>query len=865
MYQAIYYNRKTYTYHLRDDKKNGWIDFKYQPTLYRLDSRGEFATLDGKRCSAFTGKFDWEDPDVYEKDVDKCMRVLIDLYLNEDNVPKSHNIVYLDIEIEMGESLTPEYIKSAPKPFTAFALYDNNTKVKYCYIIDKDKILTEIKQDNKIIIPCYSEEELIKKFLDKWEELDATIVVGYNSDYFDLPYTYYRIKRVLGDEEARRLSPLNIIDIPVNRQGESTDVDSPVKYAGINNLDYIRLHKKYITKQEDSYKLGDIGLKEVNLGKIDYVGSLTKLFNDDISKYIDYNLRDVEILIALEEKLQFLDLTISNCHLAHVPYYDCYQQSKVLEGYVLTDLKRNNIVCFNKPATINPLLRTQKHPYMGGFLLDPKPGLYKWLIDIDASGMYPSLIMSCNMSPETYIGRIIIEGTENRSKYSLDKIQEYEDDFVFTIEDQFYDKQRSITKGNLVKYILKNNIAIACNGAMYRTDIEGIIPKTLKQWQIKRDECKKLMKKYGKEGNDKLYKQYTLLQKSYKQFLVSAYGAHGLPGWRFFNIASAEAITSSGQELIQYCFNEVSTHLEEYLPETKRTNENICVYSDTDSAYYELNTILNQLYSDLDSKSDEEVIKLCSDIANKAEHFINEKFPKYGLNRHNIKTNTFNMKTECVLKTGLFTGKRRYAQYIVSKEGVPCDELDIKGLDIKKSNFPLLFRNFGEDLIKKIMFRTPKHEIDKYILDFKLSLKQMEYKKLLKPTGVKQLNNYIKSKPKSGEIFSKFELKAPINTKGCVIYNDLLRFKGLDKKYSTHQTGDKVYLAYLKDNQFKINIIALNNHSDPPEISEFVEKYIDRELMFDSILKNKIESLYEDIGWGVPVLNPNINKFFTFS
>jgi DNA polymerase elongation subunit (family B) len=856
MYQSIAYNKNNYTFTLRDDKQ-GISSFNYTPTRYKIDPRGDYKTLDGKTCTPFKGKFDWEDPDIYEKDVDKCMRVLIDLYEDEDETPEFHNIVYLDIEIEMGGALTPDYIKSSPKQFTAFALYDNNTKSKHCFILDVNKTMNYIEQDSKFITPCVSEEELILKFLDKWEELDPTIVVGYNSDYFDLPYTYYRIKQVLGEEQALRLSPFRQIEV------SDFDGDSPVKYAGINNLDYIRLYKKYITKQQPSYKLGDIGFKEIGLGKIEYEGSLDKLFRDDINEFINYNLRDVEIIVGLEEKLQFLDLTISTCHLAHVPYYDCYQQSKVLEGFVLTYLKRNNIVCFNKPATINPSLRHQKQSYMGGFLLDPKPGLYKWLIDLDMSGLYPSLIMSLNISPETYIGRLIIS-EENRSKYSLQEILKYPDSYKFVVEDKFYDKRKTITKDKLIKYIKDNNISVACNGAMYRNDIEGVIPKVLKQWQIKRDECKALMKQYGKEGNQKMYKFYTLQQKAYKQFLVSAYGAHGLPGWRFFNLASAEAITSSGQELIQFCFNKVSTHLEEYLPENLRTNQNICTYADTDSNYYELYPILKHLYDDLDSKNDEELIKICSDIALKSEHFINGEFKNYGLFQHNVKTNTFNMKTECVLKSGLFTGKRRYAQYIVSKEGIPVVELDIKGLDIIKSNFPIKFKEFGEDLLKSIMFFTPKPEIDKKIINFKNSISGRSIKEVSKPTGLKKLEEYIASYPTTGEIFSRVGNKCPINTKSAIYYNDLVRYHKVGDKFDRFQVGDKMYVTYLKNNPYKIDSIGFNGYNDPPQIAELIDKYVDKDKLFNSIMQNKLDSLYEDLGWDKLVYNPNVSKFFKF-
>jgi hypothetical protein len=118
--------------------------------------------------------------------------------------------------------------------------------------------------------------------------------------------------------------------------------------------------------------------------------------------------------------------------------------------------------------------------------------------------------------------------------------------------------------------------------------------------------------------------------------------------------------------------------------------------------------------------------------------------------------------------------------------------------------------------------------------------------------------------PRAGEIFSNLALKCPNNTKAAIYTNDILRFKSLDKKYPKFQIGDKIYIVYLKDNPYRIDVIALNGYNDAPELLEFAEKYIDRDGLFDGVLKNKLESLYSDLGWGAVVLNQNINKFFKF-
>jgi hypothetical protein len=92
MYQAAYYDRTTYTYHVRDDEK-GWVDFKYTPELYKIVPNGSLKTLNGKLAEPTT-KYEWKDTSLYEQDVDKLTRVLIDVYKESDDAPKFHNVIY---------------------------------------------------------------------------------------------------------------------------------------------------------------------------------------------------------------------------------------------------------------------------------------------------------------------------------------------------------------------------------------------------------------------------------------------------------------------------------------------------------------------------------------------------------------------------------------------------------------------------------------------------------------------------------------------------------------------------------------------------------------------------------------------------
>jgi DNA polymerase elongation subunit (family B) len=886
MYQSIYYDRDEKQYYLRDDSWKGFKEFQYWPTYYQKDFDGEFETLEGERVSPVNRIKDWKDTSYFEKDVDRTTRLLVDQYFESDETPKFHNIVYLDIECEILGALTEESIKQALAKITALALYDNNSKKYYCLVLDETNTMKEAHDDTKIVIPYSNELDLLNGFLDKWYQLDPTIVTGWNSMFFDIPYLYYRISKILGKTVAETLSPIKKIKItPFSEQ--------PVSIGGVAHLDYMLLFKKFITKQEPSYRLGDIGTKYIKLGKIEYEGSLDKLFKEDVNKFIDYNVRDVEIIVELEKKLKFIELTITICHLCHTDYEQIYLSTMLNEGAILTYLKRKGIVSPNKPTTMNPALKdlsvkkakweyeqgniTKEEleeiiflaEYAGGYLKDPIPGLYEWVIDLDFTSLYPSIIRSLNMGIETLVGRVV-NGGKFDNQWSLKELKQMDPNKVVVIEK--IKKNRTIatsqiTVGGLISIIESNDLIISAPGVIFRKDKSSIVCEILSDWFAKRQEYKGLMKKAYKSGNKELGDFYNSRQHAYKIKLNDVYGVFAINGWRYTdgNKFISKAITLTGQRLTQESIKFVNIWLNEQLG---TEDKDYIVTSDTDSLFIQVKDLILFRKPELATADQEtivqEVLKVATEIQSLANNYLNTLVQELFNIKFPNEPHYFELKQEVVLDRGYFAGKRRYAMHIVNKEGVTVDELDVKGLDLMKSNFPPIFRKFGEHIINEIMFGKEKSDIDKQILDFRTSIRTVDWKKILKPTGLKKMKEYIASPPMTGDIFSRLGLKCPINTKAAIYANDILRFKKLDKKYPTFQIGDKIYIVYLKDNPYRIDVVALNGYNDAPELLEFAEKYIDRDGLFDSVMKNKLESLYSDLGWGAVVLNQNINKFFQF-
>jgi hypothetical protein len=419
------------------------------------------------------------------------------------------------------------------------------------------------------------------------------------------------------------------------------------------------------------------------------------------------------------------------------------------------------------------------------------------------------------------------------------------------------------TIGQIVKFIEGGDILVAASGALFRTDKSSVVCEVLTDWFNKRVEYKNKMKKAYKAGDAVKGEFYNRRQHAMKIKLNDVYGCYAINGWRYTDGHKiiSKAITLTGQRLLQESIKNMNAYLNKYL---NVTDKDFIVTSDTDSLFIQVKDILISKGIDLTDKAAciEATLEIATELQKVANKFINT-FAKSAFNIKNERTHYLELKQEVVIERGYFAGKRRYAMYIVNKEGVTVDEMVMMGLDLMKSNMTPMYRKFGEELLQQIMFGTDKKEIDKRILDFKKYVKDLPITDIAKPTGVKQIQAYIERKPGTGEIFSQLKLKCPINTKAAVWYNDLLRFKKLDKKYPCFTEGDKMKYIQLKDNPYRIDVIGLTGN-DPEFINLFIDKYADREQGFESSLMNKLVGIYDDLKWEFPSLHEKAGKFFKF-
>ena len=291
---------------------------------------------------------------------------------------------------------------------------------------------------------------------------------------------------------------------------------------------------------------------------------------------------------------------------------------------------------------------------------------------------------------------------------------------------------------------------------------------------------------------------------------------------------------------------------------------NYVAYSDTDSIYIHAEPLLRHLYLNFEEMPSEEKDDKLEEIALKYQDIITDSYDDLATNCFNAKgQHRLEMKTECVIRSAYFRATRRYAQWITKQEGITKESLDVKGLEFKKANFPPILGKFFRKVLVDVLKGATQVEIDNRVKEFKKQILDgtIPLTSLGNPTSVKTLNKYTERKARSGEIFSSIAKGAPASVRATIKYNDLLKFWGLDKDHSYIVQGDKVKWIYLRPNPYQVEAISFLDFDLPEKINKFIEEYADRNKIFESILLNKLEGFYNDLGWNLN-LNPYKDIFF---
>ena len=840
MYQNIFIERGegwgNDTVHLWDDKHK-YLTFPYNKFdyAYKPDRNGNAISMTGVRLTK-ANRYKKDDPSLFESDLPRETRVLTDLYLNEDDPSTGHKVMFFDIEVSMETGLPDT--KSANNEITSIAYYDSITSEYHVLVLDKSSTYDNGVRGGATVTFYQSEIDLLQAFLDQYEAISPTIITGWNSDYFDVPYLYNRIRGQLGARAAGRLSPIGKIKYSKFRDKWSI--------AGVSSLDYLALYKQFTYTEQPNYRLDTIGKMELNMGKIEYSGSLDELFANDLETFIQYNLRDVQIIVELDKKMKLLDLVRGICHLGHVPYEDVGFSSKWLEGTIVTYLHRKGIVVTNKPAGGRELMdaRTEDgdEGFAGAYVKEPTPGLYDWVYSLDLQSLYPSILMSLNISPETKIGFVT---NWDVTKHNKEVISEY---LIRGTDD---DTVVRLTREAFMKYMKMENLYISSNGVLYNGNKVGIIPEILDRWFAERVEYKNLMKKYKNDGNTDLAEYYDRRQHIQKIFLNSLYGVLGLPIFRFFDIDNALAVTASGQDVIK----KSATFTNALYQARLQDNEDYCTYIDTDSLYFSATPLMPD-----NANAKEFTIKL----ARVMEKKLNEYYTELANTCFFCTNHRLYIKGESVAQTAIWIAKKRYAMNVVYDLESNLDvnnKMKVKGLDVVRSTFPPAFRDFMKGMMMDILNKKTKTDIDATVLEFRDKIVGMSYLTVSRNTSVKDMSKYD-----VGGQLGTFEKGTPAHVKSALTYNALLKHFHIDNLYEGIKDGDKIRWLYLKQNPYNLEAVAFKGDNDPEQILDIITTYIDYDALFEKELQKKIEDFYGALNWGnIPTnVNQNASQWFEF-
>lgn len=670
------------------------------------------------------------------------------------------------------------------------------------------------KKDNVTYIKCNDEMDLLRRFITFIKNDYPDIITGWNVQLFDIAYLSSRIQRVLGDKALEECSPHRIItsrEVPFARGRTQLAFD----WTGIAIIDYLDLYKKFSFKVQESYKLDNIAKDELNDEKIKHnYGSFKEFYTKDWELFVDYNIHDVVLVDSLEDKMKLIVLICTMAYDAKCNFLDIHSSVRTWDCIIYNHLHKQNIIVHNPPG----IDESTDRQIMGAYVKEPVPGRYDWVVSFDATSLYPSIIMSWNMSPET-----LVDGEK------------------FLADDE-KSIQRLIDCDVKTETLAVNDYTMTANGQCFKKDKKGVLPELIEFYFDQRQTAKKAMlevqSKYEKTKDPKYLNDIATLnskQKAVKILMNSLYGALGNVYFRWYDIRIAEGITMTGQLIIR----SVSNKLNEFLNKEVGTKDSTySFYSDTDSTYITLGALVDK---NLSGKSKAEIVevldKYCDTQIEPTINGVCESFSTY-LNTFQSK---IKFKREIIADRGIWIAKKRYAVNVYNSEGVSYDppELKVLGMEIVRSSTPAPVRKALKDAVA-IALTKDEVTIKQYVAELEMRWRKLHPEEIAFPRGINGLKEY-------GDSNSIFRKGTPIHVRGALIYNHLIKQSDLDKKYQYIQEGDKIKFLYLREpNPMGTHVITFPE-SLPVEFK--IHDYVDYDKMFEKSFLDPLNSLLSCIGW----------------
>ena len=663
-------------------------------------------------------------------------------------------------------------------------------------------------------IKCKDEVHLLQSFLDYYANPKncPDVITGWNTRFFDMPYLINRTAKILDLDSARRFSPWDMVDYrKFTRRGREEEI---YDIKGVQVLDYLELFQKfgYTYGPQESYKLNHIAYVVLGEKKLSFEesGSLRNLYKDDFQKYIDYNMKDVQLVDRIEEKMGLITLAMTIAYKGGVNYQDTFGTTAIWESIIYRKLNNQKIVppAFTQDA--------QKSTFAGGYVKEPQVGAHDWVVSFDLNSLYPNLIVQYNMSPETLIN----QSQKNSVEYYLN--------------------------GGLPE---PSNYATAANGSIYMKTSTGVIPSIIEDYYSERSSIKKMAiaseKEYQKTKDEGLQSEINTLsnqQMAIKILMNSLYGALGNAYFKYFDLRLAEGVTLSGQLAIQWAEKAMNKSMNEVM---KTDGIDYVIAIDTDSLYINFGPLVRLL------KPKNPVNFLDQICVNHFEPALKKSYDKLFLNM-NAYTNRMEMGREVIADKGIWTAKKRYILNVHNSEGVQYAEpkLKIMGIEAIKSSTPEIVRGKFKEAFKIILSGT-EADTQKFIRDFKEEFFALPPQEVAFPRGITNLTNWMER--------GSYKKGTPIHARGSILYNKYLKQHKLTKKYELITNGDRIKFTYLKmPNSIQENVISF------PDVlpEEFkLHKYINYDLQFEKTFIEPLNFILHSVGWNAEEI-ASLDDFF---
>jgi len=721
------------------------------------------------------------------------------------------NVTTIDIEVASDDGFP--FVEQAAHPVISITMKNNIDGIYRVWgLYDYEPDNCEVEGIDAIqYIKCKDEIDLLLSWLSYWHDPRwcPDVVTGWNTRLFDFPYLIRRVKNIIGGDVYKKFSPWGMVDQRniMMARGEVIAYEM----AGIQQLDYYDLFTKfgYTYGMQESYKLDHIAHVVLGERKLSYDehGSLHTLYKHDFQKFIDYNIKDVQIVDRLEEKMGLITLAMTMAYRGGVNYSETFGTVQIWDSILYRLLFKQQIAC-------PPKFSKEKVPYPGAYVKEPQTGMHDWVVSFDLNSLYPMIIVQYNMSPET-----VLPGKEHLGLEPVDKL--------------LGSDEIEIPEGT----------TMAASGVRFSKDQVGIIPAIIKQYYDERRVIKKAMleaqQEYQTTPTKRLENKMTILenqQMSIKILMNSLYGALGNKHFRYFNNHVAEAITTSGQLSIRWAEEAINKEMNTALD---TLGKDYVIAIDTDSLYVNMDKLVKKF-------NPKDPVQFLDKICR--EHFekVLEKSYAVLAKKMNVMENRMEMAREVIANRGVWIAKKRYILNVHNNEGVQYAEPKMKmmGVDAVRSSTPQVCRDKFKKIFK-VIIDEGETATQRFIADFKKEWKQLPPESVSFPRGCNIVKNGITwADPKT--IYRK---ACPIHVRGALLYNHYVKEKGLDKKYELVNNGEKIKFCYLKTpNPIKENVIGYTNDL-PKELD--LHRFIDYNKQYEKAFVEPIKHLLDALEWEV--------------